>query len=100
MSAIGSVIVMSTPLPARLGHAGQLTGMGELAHADTAQAELAEHRPGPATTLAAPVGPHLELRCALGLDDQRLLCHVVLVTSSAPPVHDHRAWREPPVDLF
>src|SRR6266536_1498322 len=73
--------------------------MGELAHADAAQAELAEHGPRPATALAARVAPHLELRLALGLGDQRLLGHVVFVTSSAPLVRDHRALREPSVDL-
>src|SRR6266545_585167 len=73
--------------------------MGELAHADAAQAELAEHGPRPATALAARVAPHLELRLALGLGDQRLLGHVVFVTSSTPLVRDCRALREPSVDL-
>src|SRR5215217_3063617 len=77
MSAIGSVMLMSAhaPLPARLGDAGQLAGVGELAHADPAQAELAQHRPRPPAALAARVGPHLELGGALGLGDQGLLCH-------------------------
>src|SRR5215218_271171 len=78
MSAIGSVMLTSTaPLPARLGDAGQLAGVGELAHADPAQAELAQHGPRPPAALAARVGPHLELRGALGLGDQCLLCHLL-----------------------
>src|SRR6266516_3495571 len=71
----------ATPLPARLGDAGQLAGMGELTHADPAQAELAQDGPGPAAALAARVGPHLELGGALLLRDQRLLCHLLVVTS-------------------
>src|SRR5215207_8282178 len=87
MSAIGSVMLISVhrPLPARLGDAGQLAGMGELAHADPAQAELAQHGPRTPAALAARVAPHLELRGALGLGDQRLLCHL-LVVLLVPPV--------------
>src|SRR4029450_3023077 len=78
MSAIGSVMLMSAhaPLPARLGDAGQLAGVGELTHADPAQAELAQHGPRTPAALAARVGPHLELRGALGLGDQGLLGHL------------------------
>src|SRR5215217_9474529 len=81
MSAIGSVMLMSAhaPLPARLGDAGQLAGVGELAHADPAQAELAQHRPRAPAALAARVGPHLELGGALGLGDQCLLCHLLVL---------------------
>src|SRR5829696_5569733 len=80
MSAIGSVmLICSAPLPARLGDAGQLAGVGELAHADPAQAELAQHGPRPPAALAARVGPHLELRGALGLGDQCLLCHLLVL---------------------
>src|ERR687887_1072975 len=83
MSAIGSVMVIvgTPPLPAGLGHAWQLAGVGELAHADAAQAELAQHGARPPAALAARVGPHLELRGALGLGDQRLLGHLAGVTS-------------------
>src|SRR5881396_1795621 len=82
MSAIGSVMVIrGRLLPARLGHAGQLAGMGELAHADPAEAELAIDRPWTPAALAARVTPHLELGGALGLGDQRLLCHLGGVTS-------------------
>src|SRR5919198_5235328 len=96
MSAIGSVMVIvgTPPLPARLGHAGQLAGVGELAHADAAQAELAQHGARPPAALAARVGPHLELRGALGLGDQRLLGHMAVVTSW-PRRFARRASREP-----
>src|SRR4051812_43656315 len=79
MSAMGSVIVMSSPRlpsPARLGDARDLALMGELAEAQTAQAELAVHRARPAAPPAAGVGAHLELRLALLLLDQSLLGHV------------------------
>src|SRR5918996_4551596 len=71
MSAMGSVIVMSRlPSPARLGDAGQLARVRELAQADAAEAELPEHRMR-ASALAAPgVGPHLELRLGLLLVDE------------------------------
>src|SRR5215204_4006636 len=81
MSAIGSVMLISVhrPLPARLGDPRILAGVGELAHADPAQAELAQHGPRPPAALAARVGPHLELGGALGLGDQCLLCHLLVV---------------------
>src|SRR4029453_7317023 len=81
MSAIGSVMLMSAhrPLPTRLGDARQLAGVGELAHADPAQAELAQHGPRTPAALAAGIAPHLELRGALGLGDQRLLCHLLVI---------------------
>src|SRR4029450_2399495 len=89
MSAIGSVMLMSArlPLPARLGDAGQLAGVGELAHADPAQAELAQDGPWPAAALAAGVAAHLELRGALGLGDQCLLCHLLVL----PPGPDRKS---------
>src|SRR5690242_3458635 len=76
MSAIGSVIVIGAPpSPRCLGHAGDLAGVGELAQADPAQAELAVHR-ARATAPATPrVAAHLELGRALLLVDQRLLGH-------------------------
>src|SRR4029450_9171096 len=81
MSAIGSVMLMSAhrPLPARLGDAWQLAGVGAPAHADPAQAELAQHGPRTPAALAAGVAWHLELRGALGLGDQRLLCHLLVI---------------------
>ena len=49
MSAMGSVIVMVVaPSPARLGHAGELAGVHQLAQADAAEPELAVHRARPA----------------------------------------------------
>ena len=41
--------------------------MGQLAEADAAQAELAEHRTGPAAAAAAGVAADLELRLAAAL---------------------------------
>src|SRR3954453_11983244 len=77
MSAMGSVMVMSSslPSPAGLGHARQLAGVGELAQAHAAETELAVDGAGPATATAAGVAPHLELRRALLLLDERLLGH-------------------------
>src|SRR4051794_22944438 len=54
-------------LPAALGHAGELATVGHLPHADPAQAELAVHRVGAATALAARVPTHRELRLRGGL---------------------------------
>src|SRR5579884_1601198 len=89
-SAIGSVIVMTavSPFsqrfpqwaccvsPTALLHAGQLARVRHLAQADPAQPELAVHRVRAAALTAAGVGPHLELRFALSLVDQCLLCHL------------------------
>src|SRR6266545_489669 len=93
MSAMGSVIVMATPSPARLGDAGQLAGVGELAHADPAEAELAQEGSRPPAALAAVVGPHLELGGALGLGDQRLLCHQLVVPPG--PAGSGHPWGRP-----
>src|SRR4029453_2588014 len=77
MSAMGSVIVMCRrlPSPARLGHAGQLARVRQLAQADPAEAELAEHRARPATAAAPGVRTHLELGLPLLLVDERFLRH-------------------------
>src|ERR1700712_5407737 len=64
-------------LPAGLLNTGQFAGMRHLPKADTAQAELAEHRVRASTPVAARVTAHLELRLLVGLDDQRLLCHLL-----------------------
>src|SRR3954452_5116139 len=58
-SATGSVMLMA--LPARLRHAGDVAVVGELAQADPAQAELAEHRTRAAATAAPRVLAGLEL---------------------------------------
>src|SRR3954468_23786504 len=76
MSAIGSVIViagLALPSPTGLRHARHLAGVHHLSQADAAQPEVAEHGPGPAAAPAARVSPHLELRLAVRLLDQRLL---------------------------
>src|SRR5690606_21892316 len=76
MSAIGSVIVIVVlPSPARLRHAGDLTGVHHLAQADTAEAELAVDALRTTAALAAGVGPNLELRGLLLLVDECLLGH-------------------------
>src|SRR3954454_13586402 len=76
MSAMGSVMVMaSLPSPAGLGDTRQLARVGELPQAHAAETELAVHGTGPATTAAAGVPAHLELRRALLLLDERLLGH-------------------------
>src|SRR5262245_41268846 len=78
MSAIGSVCMS---LPARFGHAGDLTLVRELAQTDPAEAELPEHRARPAAAVAARVLARLEARDSLGLRDQGLLCHYSLLPS-------------------
>src|SRR5690606_35995010 len=88
MSAMGSVMVMCRlPSPARLGHAGQLAGVGQLAQADPAQPELAVHRVRAAAPPAAGVGPHLELGLALLLVDERLLRHGSLTLALERETH-------------
>src|SRR3954453_11666636 len=76
MSAIGSVIVIGVLLsPAGLRHAGNLAGVHHLPKADTAQVELAVHGARSPAAGAAGIGPHLELRLALLLRDERCLGH-------------------------
>src|SRR4051812_12470381 len=106
MSAIGSVIVMGvrqpfspgfpglvqaygeavfqSQLPGSLGHAGQLTAVGHLPDAHPAEAELAVDRVRPATTLAAGVRAHSELRLRGSLQDQRLLSHAQFSLNGKP----------------
>src|SRR5574338_732169 len=61
------------PLPAGLAHAGDHPLQREIAEADSAQAELAQHRARAAAPLAAAHHPGLELRHALrALDPTRL----------------------------
>src|SRR4051812_13353748 len=79
-SAIGSVMLMS--LPAALGHAGDVAVVRELAQADPAEAELAEHRARPATAAAAGVLAGLVLGGALLAHPLRGLRHY----SAAPLV--------------
>src|ERR1700744_1235021 len=59
-SATGSVMDIAAPLlPARLGHAGDVSVVRELAQADPADAELAVHRAGTPATPAAGVAAGL-----------------------------------------
>src|SRR5258708_33963409 len=59
MSATGSVMFIwftsRAPLPARLDHAGDVPGQGQLAEADAAQLELPQVATGPAAAAAARV---------------------------------------------
>src|SRR5579859_5847440 len=73
MSAIGSVSIGS---PARFRHAGDCALVGEVAQADAAQAELAEHRARPAAAVAPRVRPRIELLRPLLLHDEARLCHL------------------------
>src|ERR1044072_5246597 len=91
MAAIGSFIVMGIIafppwfpagpaaikgwLPAALADAGQLARVRHLAHADAAQAELAQHGARATALRAAGVAADLELRLGRSLDDQSLLGH-------------------------
>src|SRR5690242_13275165 len=71
-SAIGSVMLMQRPSPARLGQAGDLAAGGELADLDPRQPELAVHAaraPGDGAALALPRGAGIA-----GLRLQRHLC--------------------------
>src|SRR5918993_3117466 len=76
-SAMGSVMLMiwAAPLPARLGHAGDVALVGHLAQADPAQAELAVDGAGPAALAAARVRPGLELGRTCRPDDLGGLGH-------------------------
>src|SRR5947209_6539886 len=62
-SATGSVIDIARS-PTRLRHAGDVAVVRELAQADPADAELAEHRARPAAAAAAAVLAGLVLRAA------------------------------------
>src|SRR5262245_26331489 len=72
MSATGSVSIVLL-LPGALGHAGNRALVRELAHADPAEAELAEHRAGPSAAVAAAVGADLVALRPRLLDHQRFL---------------------------
>ena len=67
-------------LEAGLAHAGDLTLVGQLTEADTADAVVAEVGVGTAADLAAVVLAGGELRRSLLLEDHRFLSHV-----SSPP---------------
>src|SRR5262249_35747533 len=68
MSAIGSVIiVVEFPLPARLLYARNQPHIRQLAETNSADAELAIHRPRPAAELTAALSAGTELRLAIRL---------------------------------
>src|SRR5215211_5078640 len=74
-SAMGSVMLMPIPLPAGLGHAGDVALVGHLAQADPAEAELLVDGTRPAALAAARVRPCLVLRRPRGADDLGGLGH-------------------------
>src|SRR5690606_9868745 len=65
ISAIGSVIISTELLPARLGHAGDFSPQRHLAEADTAQPETADICPRATTSLATIAHPHFVFPFAL-----------------------------------
>src|SRR5579885_2548883 len=95
MSATGSVSTLFL-LPGALRHARDHALVGELAQADPAEPELAEHGARPAAAVAAGVVAHLELRGAGGLHPQRRLRHFYCLPSAAngrPSAFSNaRAW--------
>src|SRR6187401_1330004 len=78
-SAIGSVIIARFLLPARLDEPGDQALQGKVAHADAAKLEAAVNAARTAALLAARVSTDRELRLPFGLDDHRLLGHVLLL---------------------
>src|SRR3954454_39507 len=71
-------------LPGSLRHAGQLTTVGHVPHADPAEAELAVDRVRTSALLAAGVRPDGELGLRGRLDDQRLLSHAQFSLNGKP----------------
>src|SRR5512136_605215 len=61
-SAMGSVIVIAHPLPARLGHAREVALQGQLAETQAAQLELADVGARTTAQFAAVAVPDAELR--------------------------------------
>src|SRR4051812_47206660 len=68
-------VMPEPPSPARLRHTRDLPRVGEVAQADAAQPELAEHGARPAATAAPRIRLHLVLGLALLLLDESLLGH-------------------------
>src|SRR5437867_2050806 len=77
-SATRSVINMPQLLPARLRHPGHEAPVDELAQADPAEAELAEHSTRPAAPAAAGVAARLVLLRAAGPHPLGRLGHLAL----------------------
>src|SRR5262249_32479237 len=69
---------LPSDLPARLDHARDVPGEGELAKTDAAQLELAQVPARAPALAAARVAGHAELRLARGLGDQGRLGHFCL----------------------
>src|SRR3954470_2056881 len=87
-SAMGSVMDMRRlPLPARLGHAGDVAVVRELAQADAAHAELAVHGARAPAAAAAAVLARLVLGSALLADDLRGLGHGLALLLGRSAVH-------------
>src|SRR6185369_16322870 len=78
-SAIGSVIIVESSLPARLDEPGNQALQGKVAHADAAELEAPVHAARTSALLAAGVSANGELGLPFGLDDHRFLGHVLLL---------------------
>src|SRR5215470_18639192 len=75
-SAIGSVMDIGPPSPARLGQAGNLPLASQVAQAQAAHAEAAEEGARAPAQRTTVVRSHFELRRAFRLDAQTGLGHV------------------------
>src|SRR5262245_51386352 len=75
-SAIGSVMLISSLLPARLGDARQRPFEREIPEANATQLELSEKAPRPPAALATAASAYRELRFPIGLCDPCRRGHV------------------------
>ena len=82
-----SVIIGLSPLPTRLGHAGNFPFQRKLSQTNSTQGELSVIAARPPAHLAPVVRAHLEFRCALCLDPQRRFSHRYTLSSKAPSTH-------------
>src|ERR1700730_15220268 len=76
MSAIGSVIDIVGPLPARFRHARDVTAKGKLTEADPAELKLPQIAARSTAPFAAVLLARRKLRLPIGLDDHCGSCHV------------------------
>src|SRR5437763_168460 len=85
MSAMGSVSTSAPPpvSPRCFRHAGHLACMHHLAQTNPAQSEAAVHRTSSPAPAAARIRADLELRLALLLLHERLLCHITRSLSAS-----------------
>src|SRR5215470_8953968 len=83
MSAIGSVMFISSLSPARLRDARDVALEGVLPQTDAAQLEAPIDGAGTTADLAAVADPHLELRLLLHLRERLLARHVYLTSLPA-----------------